>query len=290
MHPVSLFRLFRGIPRRVTGLMAATLLLPLLAHAEVSAEVQACLTSVSRLYDELEFEQALEQIVSARRQTRGTEDDIALALYEGVILADLGKLAESRETLKAALLLNPEAKLPVQVSPKVVRLFENLRQEVTQELATALAQREAEQPRLGARPPPLEVEPAQLQVPEPPDPALVASPAAAASGHVGPSAHVLIPAIAGGVLLAAGGVSWGLALGEQSRLRGGDSSLASYEDVQQSMSRGRSFQTVGAGLVGLGVLGLGIAAGLHAPGVPKSSVAVGLGTNGTSAFVYGRWP
>ena len=108
------------------------------------------------------------------------------------------------------------------------------------------------------------------------------------STREGLRSHALIPALAGGMLLAAGGVSWGLAKHEQSLLRSG--SLPTYADVQHSMSRGQSFQTASAGLVGAGLVGLGLAAGFYVLGTPHAPLALGAGTDGTSAFVYGRWP
>jgi hypothetical protein len=292
------------------ALLAIILFVPLAARAQGSAEVQTYLDSVSRLYEALEYERALEQIANAKRLTRGAEDDVALALYQGIILADLGKKEESRAAFKAALFLKPEAELPVQVAPKVKQMFEGLRQQVKQEPASVRVKREAERQRLEAQQPRVEVLPQQetrSRVPLAPEtaPAPVATAQlqqvevkppqeALSAGNVSQRAtlrsRALIPAIAGGVLLAAGGVSWGLAMGEQSRLRSGDPSLTSHEDVQRSVSRGQSFQTVGLGLMGASVVGLGLAAGFYVLGAPEAPLALGAGTDGTSAFVYGRWP
>jgi hypothetical protein len=306
MHPASLCR---GITRVVTGFLAFVLLVPLIARAQGSIEVQRYLDSVNLLYENLEYERALEQIASAKRLTRGMEDDAVLALYEGVILADLGKNEEAIAAFKAALFLKPEAKLPVRVSPKVVRLFEGLRQQVKQEQASLLARRDAEQQRLDAPPQQAETKPRQEEqelVPQAPQTVLApivmvqqqlalnlpreAPPEGNVSWRADLRSHALLPSIAGGALLALGGVSWSLAKGEQSRLRSGDPSLTSPADVQRSMSRGQWFQTVGVGLVGAGVVGLGLAAGIYALGVPEAPILVGAGTDGTSAFVYGRWP
>jgi hypothetical protein len=40
----------------------------------------------------------------------------------------------------------------------------------------------------------------------------------------------------------------------------------------------------------LPIVGLGLASSLYVMGVPDEPVRLGIGTNGTSAFVYGRWP
>ncbi|WP_409014998.1 RCC1 domain-containing protein, partial [Archangium sp.] len=110
--------------------MLVSLLVPRVARAQESTEVRTYLSSISRLYESLEYERALEQISNAKRLTRGIEDDVSLTLYEGLVLADMGKLDKASSAFKAALLLKPDAKLPVQVSPKVEQLFETLRQQV----------------------------------------------------------------------------------------------------------------------------------------------------------------
>lgn len=298
-----------GITRVVMGLLAITLFVPLAARAQDSAEVQTYLDSVSRLYEAREYERALEQLANAKRLTRGKEAAVALTLYEGIILSDLRKTNEASAAFKAALLLKPEAKLPVQVAPKVEQLFEGLRQQVKQELAAVRAQPEAERQPFEAQHQ-VEVTPQQeSQGREPETQEAAPIPLASAqhqqvevkfqqeappAGNVPKRANLrsraFIPAIAGCVLLAAGGVSLGMAKGEQSRLRSADSSLATYADVERSMSRGRSYQTAGVGLVGAGVAGLGLAAGFYVLGAPHAPIVLGAGTDGTSAFIYGRWP
>jgi tetratricopeptide (TPR) repeat protein len=88
-----------------------------------------------RLYDNLSYERALDQIQRARRISRGVEQDVTLGLYEGIILADLGRWDEARESFLTALLLQPDATLPVRVSPKVEKEFEAQRVRARQELA-----------------------------------------------------------------------------------------------------------------------------------------------------------
>ena len=105
-----------------------------------------------------------------------------------------------------------------------------------------------------------------------------------------PRSGALLPAIIGGTLAAAGGVSWALSRRELSKLRNADPSLADLESVDRSVSRGRTLQTVGVGLMSAGVLGLGVAAGMYLLGAPTEQGSVSLGTDGSSAFVSGRWP
>ncbi|MBJ6764873.1 hypothetical protein JGU66_29260 [Myxococcaceae bacterium JPH2] len=238
--------------------LCLALLAPALTRAEVSQNVQAYLLSTSRLIEDLEYERALEQINRAKRVAQGPDDDVALSLYEGVVLAELGrgKQEQANAAFKAALFLRPEAQLPVQVSPKLRMLFEDVRRQVQAELA-----------KTPPKPPP----------PPPPPPSTLRSKA-------------LIPAIAGGALAVAGGVSWGLAHGEKAKLRNGDSSIRTNQDVTAVASRGRNLQTVGVGLLTVGVVGLGIATGMYWLGGPSDSGLPSVDTDGKSAFVTWRWP
>lgn len=110
-------------------------LVPLGAHAAPGTEVRPYLVSVGRLYEDLEFERALEQFVTARHLCRGLEDDVALSLWESILLADLSRTEQAAAAFKSALFLQPEARLPVKVSPKLSRQFELLRREVKRSLA-----------------------------------------------------------------------------------------------------------------------------------------------------------
>ncbi|HVG63985.1 MAG TPA: hypothetical protein VNA24_35810 [Hyalangium sp.] len=104
--------------------------------APVSGEddFQRHLTASVRLYESLEYERALQQLQRARELSRNAEQDVIVSLYEGLILADMGQGEQALAAFKTALLLNPEAKLPVKASPKVSSDFEAMRARVRQEL------------------------------------------------------------------------------------------------------------------------------------------------------------
>jgi tetratricopeptide (TPR) repeat protein len=289
----------RGRRLLATGLLALLLLPPLPARAESDPDVQGYLLSVNRLYEDLEYERALDQLARARRFARSVEDDVALSLYEGVILADMGRWEEASAAFKSALFLRPEAKLPVKVSPKVAQHFEGVRRAVQKERAASAAkQAQAPAPAQAPRP-----EAPRSDVPRAESPVAKAPPAAPVKEAEPPVAalekearsgglrsRALLPAIGGGVLVVAGGVSWALSRQELSRLRDNDAGLATREDVHGSASRGSTLQTVGVGLLGTGVLSLGVAAGMYVFGAPEEGVALGMSTDGTSAFVQGVWP
>jgi hypothetical protein len=259
----------------VAGVLAVGLL-PRPAHAQ--GKFERHYNAVVRLYEALEFERALTQIELARKQPHTSEQEVELSLYEGIILAESGQQDASSSAFKSALLVQPEAKLPVSVSPKVSTLFESIREDVKRELA-ALAPKQ---------------EPPKQEPPPQPPPTPVATPPAAVATQSpvlkGLRSAAPVTAIAGGALVVAGGISYALSRGELGRLRDNDSALNSQEAVDKSVSKGRTLQTVGVSLVGVGTAGLIAAAGGYLLGSPKEPVAVGLGTDGTSAFVFGRWP
>ncbi|WP_257460310.1 hypothetical protein [Archangium lipolyticum] len=144
-----------------------------------------------RLYESLEYERALAQLGRARRLVDSVKEDVLVSLYEGAIQADLGRMNEALASFKTALLLDPDAKLPLRVSPKVEQEFETLRTRVRKELSRLEGQMEDStpegsepatppaEPRVDAAPPTPhtdrpEQEPAKSAalVPEPPSPAL----------------------------------------------------------------------------------------------------------------------
>jgi tetratricopeptide (TPR) repeat protein len=106
--------------------------IPSTAHAQ--DDFSRYLKAAERLYKSLEYERALEQVQRAKKLARTLDQDVAVALHEGIILADLGKREESLVAFKTALLLDPEAKLPFKVSPKMAKDVEEIRARVRKEL------------------------------------------------------------------------------------------------------------------------------------------------------------
>ena len=274
--------------RTRAALLAVLLIVPFAVQAQQAGKdaqaVEDYLDSVSRLYEGLEYERALQQIEQAKRISPGVEATVALMLYEGIILAEMIRMDDATESFRAALFLRPDAKLPVKVSPKLERRFEFIRIEVKQELEFLRDRREAkrQQEESMGQGETTQAAPQPMEDIAPPREMEVTSARESRS-------RALIPAIAGGVLVVAGGVSYGLARSEQSKLRGDDPGLVTRADAHASASRGKTLQTVGLGLAGAGVVGLGVAAGMYLLGGPSRPLALGVGTDGTSAFVHGSW-
>jgi tetratricopeptide (TPR) repeat protein len=88
-----------------------------------------------RLYEDLEYELALEQLERARSVPHSEEEEATRLLYQGLISADLGSWEAARVAFRSALALKPDAKLPIRISPKVSREFESQRSRVQTELA-----------------------------------------------------------------------------------------------------------------------------------------------------------
>jgi hypothetical protein len=106
--------------------------MPPTAHAQ--SDFPSALETAVQLYKELEYEQALEQLQRARRLARNIGQEVTVSLHEGIILGDMGQRDQARAAFKKGLFLNPEAKLPLKVSPKLENDFEAARVEVREEL------------------------------------------------------------------------------------------------------------------------------------------------------------
>ncbi len=122
------------------------------------------IVEAARFYENLDYELALEQLQLARKLARSAEDTVTVALYEGIIQAELGQWEKSRVAFREALRGSPEARLPERVSPKLRRVFESQR---------ALVQEEARAPRQDAptlvAPQPAPVEVARTGGEQPPE-------------------------------------------------------------------------------------------------------------------------
>ncbi|RKG59000.1 hypothetical protein D7X30_15685 [Corallococcus sp. AB011P] len=276
----------------VWGLSLWLCLLPGAARGDVSPDVRLCAESIYLLIEDLEYERALEQLVRCQEGSRGPEDEVALSLYQGVILAELsGRLSDAEAAFKAALGLNPDAKLPLTVSPKVKRHFEAVRKRVLKEWAARGA---ASEPLTQESP----SEAQEVQAPREPLPVITAGLPESSSSPVRevPGAHpslrdrAMIPAVAGGALVVAAGVFWGVAEGRKSKLDGPAKDIHSLADARNVAHSARRLQTASVGLLVGGLVGLGASTGMYLLGSPKKPVPVQLGLDGTSVFVSGRWP
>ena len=122
--------------------LALVLTLAFTARAS-DAEFQRFYNAALRLHESLEYERALEQLSLAKKQAE-TGDQVALVnLAQGVVLADMNRQDEANAAFKAGLLLSPDARLPLKVSPRVATQVEVIRAKAKQELAPLLEEQEA---------------------------------------------------------------------------------------------------------------------------------------------------
>ncbi|MDC0709176.1 hypothetical protein POL68_11940 [Stigmatella sp. ncwal1] len=256
--------------------------LPLQALA-AKDNIRSHLLLIQQLLVNTDYERALDQVQVARQERHGTDEDVTLSLYEGILLYELRRKDEGKAAFRRAFLLRPQAELPVPVSPKIQEDVNALRQQAVAELKAMPA------------PPPPPEEPSAPKIASSTSPALTNSVSESMSPErTSPSGlrrYALIPAIAGGAFAVAGGITWGISRGELNKLKNDDPSIDTPEDVQGAGNRGRTLQTVGVSLLGVGAAGLVTAAGMYLLGDSGSPApSVGVSTNGTSAFIYGRWP
>lgn len=101
------------------------------------------------LYESLEYEKALNWLSQAKQVASTIEEQVKVALYRGIVLADLGRRKQALEAFRTGLSLRPECVLPLQVAPKVQRDFESVRKQVLRKQGTTAApsqRAEAEKP------------------------------------------------------------------------------------------------------------------------------------------------
>jgi hypothetical protein len=108
-----------------SGLFAVVLLLPAPRGVAQSRPENPYLGAAERLYRNLEFEAALQTIQRAAAwPSSSPAEDVRIALFEGLIRAELGQDELATRAFKRALALDPLARLPASPSPKVRALFE----------------------------------------------------------------------------------------------------------------------------------------------------------------------
>jgi tetratricopeptide (TPR) repeat protein len=165
-------------------------------------DFQSYLRAAVQLYEDLEYERALTQLQRARRIARGVAQDVSLGVHEGILLAELGRWDEARTAFETALLLDPEAKLPLRVSPKLERQFESARERVRTTLASRQQRRDARPEVASDRP---ERRPSLKGRLVPPEPSAALTPTVEATSRPVP----VVPLVLLGAGVVAGGVgSW----------------------------------------------------------------------------------
>lgn len=255
------------------------------AYAQNTA-VQKYMRTAITLYENLEYEKALKQLRSARLKSAGPDDEAQIALLEGIVLADMGKEDKADTAFKTAFSVNLEAKLPVDVSPKVLAIAEKARANVRKLLTPQLEAQQQETERRRVEEKQMreenlraEAEAAKAReakraedlavTPPPPPPSAVQNPPAPS----GPSARSLswIPGVVG---LASGGTSAILLASAASRYRALNEGTVPVEEAESFRDLGKREALFGYVTAGVAAAGLTTAALMFALGGPQPPATV----------------
>jgi hypothetical protein len=212
----------------VTAALLLTLASTLAADAASEpSEARRYIQAAAVLFASLDNHGALEKLAQAKAAPHALEDDVLISLYEGLIMSDEGRAADSEAAFRAAFALDPNAPLPIRVSPKLEASIEKVRQEVKRTLTRAQL--------LPAAQPPRQLEPPPVVIEAPP-PALA------------PRRAWIPAAVAGTALLATALVFAGLEQGIEARLRSGDPSITAADQLDAVYGQGRAFTIAGLAL------------------------------------------
>ncbi|HEX4621632.1 MAG TPA: tetratricopeptide repeat protein [Myxococcaceae bacterium] len=256
----------------------AAVLLAVLASASAwgaQSPVRRYLRSAATFYDKLDFDRALEQARKAESHSSGPEDDVEIALVEGILLANIGKEDDADAAFRRGLSLQPDAKLPYKsVSPKISELFEKVRGEVKKALTRTPTPEEVNPP-----PPVVEKPPPMVEKPGPVVTTSVEQPSR------GVRRFAWIPLVAGVALGGAGAYAYSQSESRFSSLEGGNIPLAT---ANQYKSEGPTYQTAALILAGAGAAALITSGVMFFAGAPSTQVTLAPAPNGV--VVVGSFP
>lgn len=287
--------------RTLVRLVPMLLLVGLAGPARAqSAEAKKYLNAAITLYENLEYEKALKQLQKARTRAAGPDDEARISLLEGCVLADMGKEEKALTAFKTAFGIDVEAKLPVEVSPKVQVVVDKARANVRKMLAPQFeAQKAEEEKRLAEEEKRLAEEKEKARKAEEekalaeqrrrdeeearrlqPPPAVVAKPAGASL-----RTYSWIPGVVG---LASAGAATFFLVGANSRYQALVSGTPTPEEALAHRDTGKTYATLGYVFSGVAVAGVATAVVMFALGGGDAPPPVALGLSPGGAFVLVR--
>jgi tetratricopeptide (TPR) repeat protein len=240
---------------------------PLAAQAAAPSDFPKFFASGVRLYKDMDFERALEQFQLARTQPHGAAEEVQAALYAGILHFELGNEAQAQELFRLAASLDPQAPLPVKVSPRIEIAYEKERAKFA-----ALMQQAAPPPgtppvalqpvyQVGQAPQP---QPQAVRNLEPVAPVATRAGAAQSSGPGGKK-------VAGGVVLGlgaaaaiVGGAAYGLAWANYPKYQRNEASRAEAEQMDLDAKLGLGLLIAGAATAVVGIVLLALPDGTSA--------------------------
>jgi len=254
------------------------LILPLVGLAQPAVDMwRTHIDEARRLYENLEYERALEQLALAQSSARADQGALTVLLYKGIILSDMGKPEEAFAAFQAALQLHPDAQLPMVVSPKIQRLFDHMRKVALQSSVKTQAQPEIQASAEPGLEPPVEPAPPRKQPKAQPDKA----PESAVSGaHTVSQGGSLrrwswVPMTAGTMALGGGLYFFLNAEGKYEKLNGDEPlSVEEAETLRRDGKRQQNLAWVSAGVGGALLLAGGMMA-LFGPAPVQPQISMG---------------
>jgi hypothetical protein len=191
-------------------------------------DFQTHMAAAVRLYEQLEYERALEELASAEGLAQEATQVGEVAISRGLIFADRGYRKESLAAFRSGLILKPAAKLPGSVSPKVAQDFESVREALRRAQAQRAVPPAPVAPDVKDRPVLPEKEPALV----PPPPSLAQPPAfQPGPSPERPARRWLLPATLAGTSVVAGAVGGYFGLQSRDQVQGAREALLQSERV-----------------------------------------------------------
>lgn len=237
-----------------------------IAVSASGASAEASLAEGVRWYESLEFERSLAALGQGLSRSPEAAVELRLRLYRGVVHAQLGHDAEADADFTRALALDPLARLPVAVAPKLGAHFEVLRQA-------------APRPRLMPVPAPAQPPASEVLAPVPEERPRAHSPlfwgtAAASAAAAGTGVALLV-----------------LSSQKAAALRDPASASLSYADAASLRRSGESLGTAGLVLSAVAVGAAATAVVLHFTAGPvEATAAVAPLSSGAALTVGGAFP
>jgi tetratricopeptide (TPR) repeat protein len=231
----------RGLGRTVKGAVCGALLVLGASGgdcwaAAAKAQDTSAIGKAVKLREQFKYDDALRVLEKAANASTNTpEQATTIDLLEGVLHFELGRTDLAETSFRSGLKRSPNARLPVDVSPKITELLEKVRAEVKAPPVT-------ETP----------VDPVSERPPEGPNgPSLVDH--RTGTGLRDRLSPYRVPvAIVGGGVAVVGALSWARAKSLEQGLRRGDPSITTREQLDDTVSKGKTFETAGWVLVGVG--------------------------------------
>jgi tetratricopeptide (TPR) repeat protein len=253
------------------------------AGGEAQSEFQRYFSAAMRLHETMDYERALEQLKAAKALPHGAGEDVALALYEGLFLFDLGHKEQALQAFRAALSLDIEARFPMVLSPTITNALEAERKKLR-----AVAARVPSPPAPAAAPAP-SPEPAKSPAPSPEQPAATAQPAPAPTVEQSSSLRSWgwLP-LAGG--LALGGAAAATAVVAKSRYDEIKAQQVSAATAASDRDQGKTLQATSFVLAGVGVAAVAAGIVVFALGPSRSPAQVKIGGGPGQVLVSGVFP